>query len=362
LGGGSYFGLTLLSILLAVVTYHLVEVPFRNRKRIPAKTFWIVLGASTVVIFCAANYVDNKHGIKERLPEIVRAAYQDGDTGQIAVTADGVACYERLKVGPCPIGAPDAPRNWALVGDSHAAALTNQLDTAFRERQVGGYAIFQNACAFALGVSLVGDRERTCETHNRQLMERLLRPDIQGVVIAGRYPYFLDRNPYDNGEGGIETGRQWWFEPTAEEGGLESSLVNGFIEPVKRLLKAGKQIVLVYPVPEMGWHVPHYQFKRLRKDQTMPEISIALDRYMQRSRAVASAFDSLGGHPQLVRVRPEQLMCDKSLGRCYAHGPEGRLWYRDDDHVNDSGAGLLVSDLMGKFPFGSLSNRIVTRF
>lgn len=362
LGGVSYFGLTLLSLLLAFVTYRLVEVPFRNRKRIPAKTFWLVLAASTVVIFCVANYVDNKHGIKERLPDIVLSAYQDGDAGQIAVTADGVLCYEQLKEAPCPIGSPDAQRNWALVGDSHAAALTNQLDAAFREQQVGGYAIFKNACAFALGVSLAGDRERACETHNRQLMERLLRPDIQGVVIAGRYPYFLDRGAYNNGEGGIETGRQWWFEPAVKEAGRESALVSGFVEPVKLLLKAGKRVVLVYPVPEMGWHVPQYQFKRLLKERAVPEISIGLDRYRQRLQPVAEAFDSLGSHPLLVRVRPEELMCDRSLGRCYAHDSEGRLWYRDDDHVNDAGASLLVSDVMDKFPIGSLSNRIVTRF
>ena len=362
LDGIDYSGLTLLSLLLAFVTYHLVEVPFRNRKRIPATTFWVVLAVASVTFYYAAKYVDKKHGIEERLPEVVRTVYQGGGAGPIAVTADGVACYEQLKEAPCPIGSPDAQRNWVLVGDSHAAALTNQLDAAFRGKQVGGYAIFQNACAFALGVSLAGDREGACESHNRLLMERLLSPDIQGVVIAGRYPYFLDRNAYDNGEGGIETGRQWWFEPTAEAAGRESAVVNGFVEPIKLLLKAGKQVVLVYPVPEMGWHVPHYQFKRLLRERAVPEISISLDRYRERSKAVAEAFDSLGSQPLLVRVRPEQLMCSAEHGRCYAHGSEGQLWYRDDDHLNDVGAGLLVSEAMQNASFRSLSNRIVTRF
>ncbi|WP_372780801.1 acyltransferase family protein [Litorivivens sp.] len=366
LSGLEYLALTIGATLLSVVTFRLVEVPFRNRRQISPKAFWAVLLLATIPLYFTAKYIDRKHGVEERLPEVVRTHYQEQNFRSVAITADSVACYTVLKSGPCPIGDPEKPRNWALVGDSHAAALTTALDKAFREREIAGYAIFRNACALTLGSRLVGSDSQLCQDHNMRLMERLAKADIEGVVIVGRYPYFLDRDKYENGEGGVESGRQQWFEPVADYGlgeDRETALLQSFVAPVKALLELGKEVVLIYPIPEMGWHVPHYHFKRLmRGDNPQGDISISLARYRERVAPVVEAFDALGEWDNLVRVKPEDVFCSEAEARCYAQ-LNGRLLYLDDDHLNNFGASLLVSDVMSVvFGDASLSSRIVTRF
>ena len=363
LTGLDYFALTIASLLLSVVSYNLVEVPFRNRSKFKPAALWSVLIMATIPLYFTAKYIDRKHGIEERLPVAAIEAYRDKNSGSIALTADNVACYTFKDGEPCPIGAPEKPRRWMLVGDSHAAALTTSLDLAFREKGLAGYAAFRNACAFAIGSRLIGDRKRECERHNVAVMELLQQDDVEGVIVAGRYPYFLDHESYNNNEGGIEEGVQLWYEPLTPQADRQAAVIESFVAPVRELLSQGKRVVLVYPVPEMGWHVPHYLFKSVLRQNESPDISISLARYRERSDAVRQAFDDLGEHPGLARVRPAQLLCDSDKGRCSARRQDGRLLYLDDDHVNNLGAELLVGEIMARaMEVSSLTDRIVTRF
>ncbi len=364
LTGLDYFYLSLAAVLLSVVSYHLVEVPFRDRQKLKPLAFWVVLVMATVPLYFTAKYIDKKHGIEERLPVAAQEAYRDKNSKSIALTADNVACYAIMSDGPCPIGDPDKLRNWMLVGDSHAAALTTSLDAAFRASGKAGYAAIRNACALAIGSRLAGDRNNECEAHNLKLMARLQSDDVEGVILVGRYPYFLDPGFYDNEEGGIETGIQFWFEPTTAKADREAALIESFLVPVRQLLAQGKRVVLIYPIPEMGWNVPNYRFKAALHKGSLPEISISLARYRERSESIRRAFDGLGDeHPNLVRIRPANLLCDAEKGRCLAQRQDGRLLYMDDDHVNNLGADILVWDIMARvFPDISLTDRIVTRF
>ena|GEM_PF-2443535 len=363
LTGLDYFSLTVAALLLSVVSYNLVEVPFRNRAKFKPAVLWSVLIMVTIPLYFTAKYIDRKHGIEERLPVAALEAYRDKNSGSIALTADNVACYTFSGDTPCPIGSPEMPRRWMLVGDSHAAALTTSLDRAFRDNDLAGYAAFKNACAFAIGSRLVGDRKRECERHNAVVMERLLQDDVEGVILAGRYPYFLDDESYNNNEGGVEEGIQLWFEPVSPRADRQAAVIESFLAPVRELLSRGKRVVLVYPVPEMGWHVPHYLFKSVLRRSESLDISISLERYLERSDAVRLAFDGLGEHPGLARVRPAQVLCDSDRGRCSAQRKDGRLLYLDDDHVNNLGAELLVSEIMARaLEEASLTDRIVTRF
>lgn len=362
LTGLDYFGLVVAAVLVSVVTYHLVEVPFRNQRQVTPKAFWVALALITVPLYYTAEYVDKKRGLEQRLPETVRNYYQPQHFRDVSRTAGGIACYDVVHERPCPIGLPDEPRTWALVGDSHAAALTSEVDRVFRELKIGGYSMFRNICPLSVGSRLIGDREDLCGHHNKRVMERLMQSDIKGVVITGRYAYLLDERPYDNGEGGVETGRQWWFDPSAQRvSNREEAILNSFVEPVRQLLEAGKLVVLIDPLPEMGWSVPDYQFKVLMRDGALPDISISLERYLERIGPVAEAFDSLGAHDNLVRIRPGDLFCDEVAGRCHAQR-NGRLLYRDDDHINDLGAAVLVDEVMRGVEALSLTDRIVTRF
>ena len=113
------------------------------------------------------------------------------------------------------------------------------------------------------------------------------------------------------------------------------------IATVRRFLDAGKKVLLVYPVPEMGWDVPTYLAKRaVFGGQTLSKSdgSIRHALYQKRNAEIIETLDAIGNHAKLVRIRPDALFCDGEVkGRCVAH-VDGKPLYFDDDHVSHFGA------------------------
>lgn len=349
---------------LSVITCKFVEEPFRSAKRVSRARFAGGLLCSTVLVFSVANYVDNKHGLRHRLPVAYVEETLERSGLSYSITQDGVDCQAKIEAGEaCEIGDPNAERSWALIGDSHASQLASSMDALFRKAGVAGYLVARYTCGYAIGARLVGDHGGHCEKHNERVQDWLLgNATINNIVIAERGSYYYSKSRYDNGSGASESGQKYWFEPKQSLSGeaFEVAVLRSMMLPIQTLLDAGKQVVLVYPTPEFGWDVPRYFFRQVMRGQEVIDIAFDAKIYDQRTapfrRAVAK---SIGAQPNLTVVDPKTIFCDEQ--RCKAY-QNGRLLYRDDDHLTRYGTDRLVERIGEAAGLDSLSNRIVTRF
>jgi hypothetical protein len=111
---------------------------------------------------------------------------------------------------------------------------------------------------------------------------------------------------------------------------------------LRRLLGQGKQIVLVYPIPEVGWNVPNYVARKALAGELNFTLSTSHGAFKTRNYRVYAGFDQIGDAPDLIRVKPEDVLCaPAAAGRCTA-ARNGQPFYFDDDHVAGEGA-LLVA-------------------
>ncbi len=119
------------------------------------------------------------------------------------------------------------------------------------------------------------------------------------------------------------------------------------METIRALTDNGKKVVLVYPVPEVGWDVPKYIAKsKLYETPITRPVSTSHEIFLQRVATSYEFLDSLGENEALVRVKPESLFCNTHLeARCMAE-LEGELLYYDDSHLNSLGSKLLVSHIL----------------
>lgn len=107
---------------------------------------------------------------------------------------------------------------------------------------------------------------------------------------------------------------------------------------VDSLLGAGKHVVLVYPVPEAGWHVPNMMLKHGADDFAPDFASTDSQRFVARAGGVMTVLDNIGEHPRLHRVRPHEWLCDRDVeGRCITQR-DGKPLYKDDDHLSLEGS------------------------
>ncbi len=67
--------------------------------------------------------------------------------------------------------------------------------------------------------------------------------------------------------------------------------------------------------------------------------------FTERNKAAYDALDSIGEHPNLVRIKPESMLCDTYVkGRCVVQLKGGPL-YSDDNHLSSAGARLIVGEI-----------------
>ena len=109
--------------------------------------------------------------------------------------------------------------------------------------------------------------------------------------------------------------------------------------------------MLTYPIPEVGVHVPKYIFK-VTKGKQLSEVmenfkplTTSSLVYKERSASTFELFDSIQS-PNLHRVYPHTLFCDKQIkGRCVTHDNDD-VFYADGDHPSAKGSEMIVKLIM----------------
>src|SRR6185312_603785 len=83
--------------------------------------------------------------------------------------------------------------------------------------------------------------------------EQIFSPAISTVILAGRFTLRIEHYSFDNGEGGVESFAASYVERSEPENSAVAKIIT---DGVRELRKRGKNVVIVYPVPEVGWWVP----------------------------------------------------------------------------------------------------------
>ena len=112
--------------------------------------------------------------------------------------------------------------------------------------------------------------------------------------------------------GPVEKDEEFLIRYATKDG---TSLEDAFKKTMKALVAKGHHVILVYPIPEVGVHVPKYIFglnggKDVSQiNRNFVSLTSSYDVYLERSRSTFALFDSLD-LPALHRVYPHTLFCD----------------------------------------------------
>ena len=147
-------------------------------------------------------------------------------------------------------------------------------------------------------------------------------------------PLYLSNYLFDNQEGGIE-GNEWntRYVSLGKYENIQTSFKNELIELQKK-----HKIILIYPIPEVGWHVPkklNNIFKKKTKNVNQKNINIneyittSYKVYKNRTKSSFELLDSIQGS-NIFRVYPHKLYCDTLIkNRCVTHDDKN-IFYSDN--------------------------------
>ncbi|MGM0985690.1 MAG: acyltransferase family protein [Pseudomonadota bacterium] len=342
--------LSIAAILLAWITWRFVEQPFRQRQRFTRAQIFSSALAMSCLMIGIGYYGAVTRGVPWRFgPEVesileVRMKQHHIPENCHATGGRLLSIEETCRYNE------DSDEIVVVWGDSHATPLVQPI--AVRVAALGKQVkmlVYTNCLPIA---DYTRENEPGCGTFNRQVMDYLMESeDVETVVMLGRYPLQLEGQDFDNGEGGKEKHHS---VPRAIPFNDMSSLVDNEasrVEAVGQLLKetvdtlvaGGKHVVLVYPIPEVGWDVPYLLAKeKIFGTERKNFLSTSLESYIRRTETSYEQLSRIEDNENVLKIEPSRIFCDTFIpGRCAAQfGSE--LFYYDSNHLSIPAASMLV--------------------
>jgi len=342
-----YLLLMALSILLAYLSWRFVEKPFRT-PGILSRVFVFKFSIVGLVFFSfCGGILYLKKGFWGRFnPQVQEQLKVADDLDKLSARLFDKSGFVPERDG-FRMGDRSKAPTVCLWGDSHAAALSSSTDRLLAKKGIGGIFFGRGACPPILGVIRTDNPEGYYfPTFNEKVMEYILgSKDISTVILVSRWSINIEGNRLDNGESPMEeeTARLIPQKSFSTEEERKKIITDQIKITIQKLMDAHKMVILVYPIPELGFNVPEANARAIMNDS--PAVSMGYPFYLKRNRYILGFFDSLPQFPYLQKVFPDKVFC--SDGRCWSK-LNNATFYADDNHLSDAGADLLTLEI-GKY-------------
>lgn len=354
-------GLVLFVMVMAYLSWRFVERPFRNKQTFTRRQIWLFAITTTLVLSALSVYVYKRNGLPSRFDGKYTEAFYPHEFKE-----DGFCHFKPLygadTLQGCDFGDPNGKRTVFLVGDSHASALLGGLHESFQKLGWKGVRVQFLKCSHQVPgmISATVNKERIeiarqCVQSLKSLSE-IIRQHSDATILSIRWTAKLfpvlgeiDSFGFDNREGGVE------FKPNISNFALDSNHdwsvdANGKKQAIHLLLSelsaATKSLIVVYPVPEVGWDLPRYNFTTYAKTgQVQSMVSTSYDLFKRRNGFSNRTLDAFSA-PNLLRVKPENYFCNTYLqDRCVAQKDYVPFYY-DTNHLSTAGAKPITDDIV----------------
>ncbi len=339
----NYIFLIFISFIFSAITYKYVEQPFRNKNKFKRRfifKFFLIFSTFCIIIGFIGHLTNGFKNMftnpkNANLILVQSTAMEDLDGCHGSKPEDNCRIGNKSKTTP----------SWALIGDSHAGSLSSELSRELSKNNLSGIQLTQGGCGYVLGLNKSFTDPTFCENLNKRIEKIILNNEIKNIVISARYVRYLFKTGYDNGEGGKESDfEDTYYYPDNYNGNNErmNIILEAYKNSIENLLKADKNVFLVYPVPEIGWDVVRQTYKPFNKNN----ITISYQSYLKRSKSVIDKFDELLLYNNFFKIDPSKLFCNiTSPDRCET-SINNKLIYFDDDHVSNDGAKLIINEIL----------------
>ena len=352
--------LILLTFVLSIVSYFLIEKPFRNKQLLNVKKFSVAILILLIAVLGVNWKVFETKGFERRIPLLL-------SNHLLTSNDNSEKFWNSLKVNRercngrddnfCEFG-NSFGKNIFIVGDSHLASLS--IDLIDRLKDKNKLIMMTNrGCWMIKDTYRFKDKEKKildekCGLdYQKKRIEMIRQKPNSIILLGGRMPLYLSQHFFDNEEGGIENNENNGFWKVFEHK-EQKPIKEAIKDTMLKLMNDGHKIVLLYPIPEVGWDVPKKLFRDLPKDVNRLKnwlddyrITTSYEVYQKRTQPSFELFDSIH-HPNLYRVYPHKLLCDNQIkGRCITHDDEN-IFYVDDDHPSNEGAKLINNLIIDK--------------
>ncbi|HUI95361.1 MAG TPA: acyltransferase family protein [Xanthobacteraceae bacterium] len=305
-------GAVALALVLAILTYRLVEQPVRawRRRAKPRARTVVLAGLAACVLIGGAGSVWSKYAMPRLTPSLA---------GLETAPASGVAY-------------PPVARHGSLIGDSHADMLDATLTEHARRLGASLTVTMYGGCPPLLRVTVL-DYTLTPIPQCRDLYGTSLAvAGSEFAILAGRWTLYVtppparrDFHPY------------WLADPQTGKPAANpyALLARGLAATIAEAKRAGvRRILVIGQFPEFGVRVPNCVLRlvRLGIDRcSVPRAAFEA----HRAQAMETLREVTAGLDGVRLIDPIDVFCTATV--CEPHDGE-TVYFNDDNHLSPAGA------------------------
>ena len=358
-----------LAVALATATYFTIENPFRRTRHLRPFVAFSSIGLASLLAFTFGSIETSGYEARRGNTLSSQSAVVEPELGDL-------------------ISVEDLDGTLLLFGDSHMGRLRSSLAEQAGQHGLEFVDGTRPGCPLFEGIDRLGHACTSELQAERLALTAEMEPSF--VVLGGRFPLSIESSRFDNMEGGRESGKARDYvlpglgEPDRDN---QKSLVQDALRrAIRSLLAQGHTVVLVYPIPEVGWHAPDeiqvraemqlrgnslhstiidkvplpgkirerllpnlvlWPFETAREGSWPLEnpVTTSYDVYAARSQSSFEALDSVRSD-NIIRVYPHRMLCEeRENGRCVTHD-DVEVFYMDENHLSPAGAQILTTEII----------------
>ncbi len=360
--------LILVSVLVAIVSYFLIEKTFRNKKFLKRNTIYILTFLSGFFILLSSTYLHYNYKPNKNIPKLILE--NRGKSSWKDVT-DGLGyCYGRTKLYCSYDWAGSAKKKLYVVGDSHMSTLERGI-LDFKKNHTN-IPLKLITGRFYLPefkkINKTTKKEMKYLEHANKVKRILTVKNEEGgeaggsiVIYGGYYTHHLNEDIY------VQSGRliakNEFFQPSkletlvTDKSTRKKLILEGIKKNIEEILEKNTMI-LVYPIPEAGSLVASelylkYKLRSYFSTKTFDEfikknkyyISTPYEDYLKRNKEILNLLNDIE-HPNLYKVNPAKHFCNNQIqNRCITHTDKA-VYYHDRHHLSPEGAKFVNEDII----------------
>jgi hypothetical protein len=352
--------LAIIIIILSILSYFFIEKPFRNKKKISNKKFLILVAIFFIIIF-SINYIFIKtKGMIDRLPNSIKENINN-NLGAYFLDEKNKLCKQKIH-NYCIYNQGGSSGKVFLVGDSIMGSISESLKNELIKNNFEFTPIISPSNWYLPNFNKIyyNNNEIKFSYKKQNVIKEILISNPNSIVIiGGLLPQYLSNMNFDNEEGALFRGKldSYYKHYTNNKKSTEE----GIIESINELLINDNKIIIIYPVPEVGWNTAQEIFRRYRiiefkkvfskllgnqqfAKNTEVAISTSYNVYKKRTNASFLLLNRIN-NKNIYRVFPDRLFCNSNTMRCLASN-ENYIYYTDNIHLSKKGAEMINNEVL----------------
>ncbi len=345
------FGLILIAMMLATLTYFIIERPFRFK--LSRKMFWVIMSAVTVMIVGLMGFIYTHQGDEFRLTPTDARYYQKEfsivEFRRLESNTSGRNFKTQQKTTSCGMRDPEEAcrfgnEKFVTLGDSFVGQYETALQRQLTPYHEGLISLSYEQCPF-VSPDLWFGSVAECPIINEKrahFIETFKEPKV--VIVSANEELFSmakkrTADPAKDGRNNMSGG-----EAVAAQKAYQSYKKN-----IQSLLAKGHSVVLVFSIPQPDVDsMPIYFHELLQhKFDGSTEVKqryIGYDAY-SKAKEIDEKLE-IPDHPHLIKIYPKEVLCNNQGHQCLLITAQGSVY--NNFHLSSVGADLVMHEALSQ--------------